>query len=162
ESSSAMPRQAGVDVIDTGSSLHGGRDLSLSAGLAGAIDSAQTEDGQTRGANSRNPSSTQLGSTVSAGRDLPAQAGRDINVIASSIDAKRDIAMAATENLPLSSAADEQHSYGKSKKVTEQEDDVSQVSADLTAGGCVALQAGQKPGVLSSRSSAWKEASLVA
>uniref|UniRef100_UPI001F21AF37 hemagglutinin repeat-containing protein n=1 Tax=Pseudomonas syringae group genomosp. 7 TaxID=251699 RepID=UPI001F21AF37 len=51
---------------------------------------------RSRGANSSNSSITQLGSTVSAGRDLTAQAGRDINVIASSIDAKRDIAMAAT------------------------------------------------------------------
>ncbi|WP_248842656.1 DUF637 domain-containing protein, partial [Pseudomonas syringae group genomosp. 3] len=117
---------------------------------------------QTRGANASNSSITQLGSTVSAGRDLTAQAGRDINVIASSIDAKRDIAMAATENLTLSSAADEQHSYGKSKKVTEQEDHVSQVSADLKAGGSVALQAGQNLAVISSRITAGKEAYLVA
>ncbi|MBL3829555.1 hypothetical protein EGU77_18725 [Pseudomonas syringae pv. theae] len=83
-------------------------------------------------------------------------------MIASSIDAKRDIAMAATENLTLSSAADEQHSYGKSKKVTEQEDHVSQVSADLKAGGSVALQAGQNLAVISSRITAGKEAYLVA
>ncbi|MGE1076292.1 hemagglutinin repeat-containing protein, partial [Pseudomonas fragariae (ex Marin et al. 2024)] len=116
-----MSLQAGRDVKNTGSVLQAGRDLSISAGRDVAIDSAQAEKGQTRGANSSNSSITQLSSTVSAGRDLTAQAGRDINVIASSIDAKRDIAMAATENLTLSSAADEQHSYGKSKKVTEQE-----------------------------------------
>ncbi|WP_205930986.1 hemagglutinin repeat-containing protein, partial [Pseudomonas viridiflava] len=145
-----------------GGVLQAGRDLSIAAGRDVVIDSAQTENGQTRGANASNSSITQLGSTVSAGRDLTAQAGRDINVIASSIDAKRDIAMAATENLTLSSAADEQHSYGKSKKVTEQEDHVSQVSADLKAGGSVALQAGQNLAVISSRITAGKEAYLVA
>ncbi|WP_245227165.1 MULTISPECIES: DUF637 domain-containing protein [Pseudomonas] len=162
EAANDMSLQAGRDVKNTGSVLQAGRDLSISAGRDVAIDSAQTENGQTRGVNSSNSSITQLGSTVSAGRDLTAQAGRDINVIASSIDAKRDIAMAATENLTLSSAADEQHSYGKSKKVTEQEDHVSQVSADLKAGGSVALQAGQNLAVISSRITAGKEAYLVA
>ncbi|WP_272448258.1 DUF637 domain-containing protein, partial [Pseudomonas syringae] len=162
EAANDMSLQAGRDVKNTGSVLQAGRDLSIAAGRDVAIDSAQTENGQTRGANSSNSSITQLGSMVSAGRDLTAQAGRDINVIASSIDAKRDIAMAATENLTLSSAADEQHSYGKSKKVTEQEDHVSQVSADLKAGGSVALQAGQNLAVISSRITAGKEAYLVA
>ncbi|WP_183135443.1 DUF637 domain-containing protein [Pseudomonas syringae group genomosp. 3] len=165
EAANDMSLQAGRDVKNTGGVLQAGRDLSIAAGRDVAIDSAQTENGQTRGANSSNSSNssiTQLGSTVSAGRDLTAQAGRDINVIASSIDAKRDIAMAATENLTLSSAADEQHSYGKSKKVTEQEDHVSQVSADLKAGGSVALQAGQNLAVISSRITAGKEAYLVA
>ncbi|MEE5061122.1 DUF637 domain-containing protein [Pseudomonas alliivorans] len=104
----------------------------------------------------------QLGSSVTAGRDLTAQAGRDISVIASSIDAKRNIAIAATENLTLSSAADEEHSYSKSKKVTEQEDHVSQVSSDLNAGGNVALQAGQDLAVISSRITAGKDALVVA
>ncbi|PBQ18868.1 filamentous hemagglutinin, partial [Pseudomonas congelans] len=160
EAANDMSLQAGRDVKNTGSVLQAGRDLSISAGRDVAIDSAQTEKGQTRGANSSNSSITQLSSTVSAGRDLTAQAGRDINVIASSIDAKRDIAMAATENLTLSSAADEQHSYGKSKKVTEQEDHVSQVSADLKAGGSVALQAGQNLDVIASRINAGSNIAL--
>ncbi|MBI6799355.1 hemagglutinin repeat-containing protein, partial [Pseudomonas syringae] len=160
EAANDMSLQAGRDVKNTGSVLQAGRDLSIAAGRDVAIDSAQTENGQTRGANSSNSSITQLGSTVSAGRDLTAQAGRDINVIASSIDAKRDIAMAATENLTLSSAADEQHSYGKSKKVTEQEDHVSQVSADLKAGGSVALQAGQNLDIIASRINAGSNIAL--
>nr|WP_249721845.1 hemagglutinin repeat-containing protein [Pseudomonas syringae] len=160
EAANDMSLQAGRDVKNTGGVLQAGRDLSIAAGRDVAIDSAQTENGQTRGANSSNSSITQLGSTVSAGRDLTAQAGRDINVIASSIDAKRDIAMAATENLTLSSAADEQHSYGKSKKVTEQEDHVSQVSADLKAGGSVALQAGQNLDIIASRINAGSNIAL--
>ncbi|RXU09669.1 filamentous hemagglutinin family protein, partial [Pseudomonas syringae] len=80
----------------------------------------------------------------------------------SQIDAKRDIAMAATENLTISSAADEEHSLSKSKKLTRQEDHVSQVSSDLDAGGSVALQAGQNLSVISSRITAGKEAYLLA
>ncbi|ELQ07458.1 filamentous hemagglutinin family protein, partial [Pseudomonas syringae BRIP39023] len=60
------------------------------------------------------------------------------------------------------SAADEEHSLSKSKKLTRQEDHVSQVAADLEAGGSVALQAGQNLAVISSRITAGKEAYLVA
>ncbi len=84
EAANDMSLQAGRDVKNTGSVLQAGRDLSISAGRDVAIDSAQTENGQTRGVNSSNSSIMQLGSTVSAGRELTAQAGRDINVIASS------------------------------------------------------------------------------
>ncbi|WP_202595614.1 hemagglutinin repeat-containing protein, partial [Pseudomonas syringae] len=72
EAANDMSLQAGRDVKNTGGVLQAGRDLSFAAGRDVAIDSAQTEDGQTRGANSRNSSITQLGSTVSAGRDLTA------------------------------------------------------------------------------------------
>ncbi|EGH15068.1 filamentous hemagglutinin family protein [Pseudomonas amygdali pv. morsprunorum str. M302280] len=39
--------------------------------------------------------------------------------------------MAATENLTISSAADEEHSLSKSKKLTRQEDHVSQIARTL-------------------------------
>ncbi len=91
------------------------------------------------------------------------QAGRDMTaIIASQIDVKRDIAMAATENLLISSAADEEHSLSKSKKLTRQEDHVSQVISDLNAGGSVDLQAGQNLTVISSQITAGQEAYLVA
>ena len=48
-------------------------------------------------------------------------------MLVGTLDAKRDVAMTATENLSLSSAADEEHSYSKTKKVTAQKDHVSQV-----------------------------------
>ncbi|MEE4860972.1 filamentous hemagglutinin N-terminal domain-containing protein [Pseudomonas alliivorans] len=162
ESANDLTINAGRDLKNTGGVLQAGRDISLVAGRDINIDSARTEEGQTNGVNHTDSSIKQLGSSVTAGRDLTAQAGRDISVIASSIDAKRNIAMAATENLTLSSAADEEHSYSKSKKVTEQEDHVSQVSSDLNAGGNVALQAGQDLAVISSRITAGKDALLVA
>ncbi|AKF46651.1 two-partner secretion domain-containing protein [Pseudomonas syringae] len=142
--------------------LESGRDMTIQAGRDVTI--APTEVTNSLFLDSKHNSSdiTQLGSTASSGRDLTVQAGRDISVIASQIDAKRDIAMAATENLTISSAADEEHSLSKSKKLTRQEDHVSQVSSDLDAGGSVALQAGQNLAVISSRITAGKEAYLVA
>ncbi|MEQ4282244.1 filamentous hemagglutinin N-terminal domain-containing protein [Pseudomonas syringae] len=162
ESANDMSISAGRDFINKGSVLESGRDMSIQAGRDVTI--APTEVTNSLFSDSKHNSSdiTQLGSTASAGRDLTVQAGRDIAIIASQIDAKRDIAMAATENLTISSAADEEHSLSKSKKLTRQEDHVSQVSSDLDAGGSVALQAGQNLAVISSRITAGKEAYLVA
>ncbi|WP_439870493.1 two-partner secretion domain-containing protein [Pseudomonas syringae] len=162
EAANDMSISAGRDVINKGSVLESGRDMSIQAGRDVTI--APTEVTNSLFSDSKHNSSdiTQLGSTASSGRDLTVQAGRDISVIASQIDAKRDIAMAATENLTISSAADEEHSLSKSKKLTRQEDHVSQVAADLEAGGSVALQAGQNLAVISSRITAGKEAYLVA
>ncbi|WP_244652914.1 hemagglutinin repeat-containing protein [Pseudomonas viridiflava] len=162
ESANDLTINAGRDLKNTGGVLQAGRDISLVAGRDISIDSARTEEGQTNGVNHTDSSIKQLGSSVTAGRDLTAQAGRDISVIASNIDAKRDIAMAATENLTLSSAADEEHSYSKSKKVTEQEDHVKQVVTDLGAGGSVALSAGKDLSVIASRVSATDQAYLYA
>ncbi|WP_206336007.1 DUF637 domain-containing protein, partial [Pseudomonas viridiflava] len=162
EAANDMSISAGRDVINKGSVLESGRDMSIQAGRDVTI--APTEVTNSLFSDSKHNSSdiTQLGSTASAGRDLTVQAGRDISVIASQIEAKRDIAMAATENLTISSAADEEHSLSKSKKLTRQEDHVSQIAADLDAGGSVALQAGQNLAVISSRITAGKEAYLVA
>ncbi|WP_236485980.1 filamentous hemagglutinin N-terminal domain-containing protein [Pseudomonas syringae] len=162
ESANDMSISAGRDFINKGSVLESGRDMSIQAGRDVTI--APTEVTNSLFSDSKHNSSdiTHLGSTASSGRDLTVQAGRDIAIIASQIDAKRDIAMAATENLTISSAADEEHSLSKSKKLTRQEDHVSQVSSDLDAGGSVALQAGQNLSVISSRITAGKEAYLVA
>ncbi|WP_342652881.1 hemagglutinin repeat-containing protein [Pseudomonas sp. F3-2] len=105
---------------------------------------------------------TQISATVSIGRDLSVQAGRDVNAIATQIDAKRDIAIAATENVTIASAADEDHFLSKSKKLTVQEDHVHQVWTEINAGGSVAVSAGQNLAVISSRITAGDEAYLVA
>lgn len=72
------------------------------------------------------------------------------------------MAISATENLTVSSAADEEHSLSKNKKVTRQEDHVSQVMSGITAGGDVALAAGENLAVISSRITSGDEAYLVA
>ncbi|KPB79949.1 Filamentous hemagglutinin [Pseudomonas syringae pv. maculicola] len=162
EAANDMSISAGRDVINKGSVLESGRDMSIQAGRDVTIDPTEVTNSLFSDSKHNSSDITQLGSTASAGRDLTVQAGRDISVIASQIDAKRDIAMAATENLTISSAADEEHSLSKSKKLTRQEDHVSQIAADLDAGGSVALQAGKNLAVISSRITAGKEAYLVA
>ncbi|MBA1243846.1 two-partner secretion domain-containing protein [Pseudomonas japonica] len=162
EAANDLSVSAGRDISNRGSVLQTGRDLTLSAGRD--VNIASTEVANSLYLNSKHNSSdtTQLGSTVTAGRDLSVQAGRDLNVIASQLEAKRDIALAATGNLAISSAADEEHSLSKSKKVTRQEDHVSQVGSTITAGGSLAASAGQDMTITSSRLAANDEAYLVA
>ncbi|MEE5145048.1 filamentous hemagglutinin N-terminal domain-containing protein [Pseudomonas alliivorans] len=162
EAANDMSISAGRDFINRGSVLESGRDLNIVAGRDLSIGTTEVNNSLFFDKNHNSSDITQLGSTVTAGRDLGAKAGRDISLIASDIDAKRDIAMAATENMTISSAADEEHSLSKSKKLTRQEDHVSQVATDLNAGGSVALQAGQNLAVISSRITAGQEAYLIA
>ncbi|CAN1596813.1 two-partner secretion domain-containing protein [Pseudomonas mediterranea] len=152
---------AGRDINNVGGVLKSGNDTILDAKRDVNLVAAERITSGTRGRH-RDEDIKQYGSSLEAGRDLTANAGRDLNVVASQIDAKRDIAMAAAGNLTLASAADEQHSYSKSKKVTRQEDHVDQVSSTVTAGGSVALSAGQDLTLVSSKVKAEKEAYLVA
>ncbi len=162
EAANNLTINAGRDFNNTGGVLKSGADTTISAGRDVNIASAEQIDSNEAGPNHRNQTITQYGSSVDVGRDLKVDAGRDLTAIASQIDAKRDIAMAATENLTLASAANEQHSYSKTKEVKSQEDHVHQVSTSLTAGGNVALNAGKDMTLISSRISAGDEAYLVA
>ncbi|WP_458752024.1 DUF637 domain-containing protein [Pseudomonas chlororaphis] len=162
EAANDMVISAGRDITNPGSVLQSGRDMSLSAGRDVNLVSTQLNNSLALGKNHYSSDITQIGSEVSAGRDLTVKAGRDINAIASEIEAKRNITMAATENLTLSSAADERHSYEKTKKVTRQEDHVSQIATTLSAGGDVDLSAGKDMALISSRITAGDEAYLVA
>ncbi|WP_225771985.1 hemagglutinin repeat-containing protein [Pseudomonas sp. Marseille-Q5115] len=162
EAANDLSVSAGRDISNLGSVLQTGRDLTLSAGRD--VNIASTEVANSLYLNSKHNSSdiTQLGSTVTAGRDLSVQAGRDLNVIASQLEAKRDIALAATGNLAISSAADEEHSFSKSKKVTAEEDHVSQVASTVKAGGNVAASAGQDLTLVASKIEAGEEAYVYA
>jgi len=141
--------------------LSSGGDTTPIAARGVNLVSAQEHDKLTRD-RYLNESITQHGSSVSVGRDLAVSAGRDLTAVASQIEAKRNIAMDAAGDLTLASAADEQHSYSKTKKVTRQEDHVSQVGTSLTAGADVVLSAGKDLSLISSRISAGNEAYLVA
>jgi filamentous hemagglutinin len=162
EAANDLNVSAGRDINNIGGVLQSGRDMDLNAGRDLNVSSAQVINSVVRDSKHNSSDITQLGASVSAGRDLSAQAGRDISVIASQIDAKRDIAMTATENLIISSAADEDHYLSKSKKLTVQKDHISQVMSGITAGGDVALSAGENLAVVSSRIIAGDEAYLVA
>ncbi|QQZ42325.1 filamentous hemagglutinin N-terminal domain-containing protein [Pseudomonas sp. SK3(2021)] len=161
EAANNLSLTAGRDVNNLGGVLKSGADTRIQAGRDVNITSAEQVVSGERGAQ-RNQTITQHGSSLEAGRDLTIRAGRDISAVASQIDAKRDIAIAATQNLTLASAADEQHSYNKTKKVTSQEDHVSQVATSVTAGGDVTLSAGKDMALIASKVTAGDEAYLVA
>ncbi|WP_261737331.1 toxin C-terminal domain-containing protein, partial [Pseudomonas iridis] len=162
EAANDLTVKAAKDINVIGGVMKSGQDMVLNAGRDVNVASVQINDSASLGWRGAVSSVTQLGADIDAGRDFKADAKRDISVIASEIDAKRDVSMSATENMLISSAADEEHSLSKSKKVTRQEDHVSQVMSGITAGGDVSLFAEQNLAVVSSRVTAGDEAYLVA
>ncbi|UWF47183.1 hemagglutinin repeat-containing protein [Pseudomonas sp. N3-W] len=162
EAAKALSVSAGRDINITGGQVESGTDMQLNAGRDVNIAAAQVSNSTVNDSQHSNSNITQLGARISAGQDLSVVAGRDIAAIASQIDAKRDLSLSATENLNLSSAADEQHSLLKVKKLTAQEDHVSQVMTELSAGSNVKLSAGQSLTAIASRITAGDEAYLVA
>jgi len=162
EAANSLVISAGRDINNDGGVLKSGADIGLKAGRDINLTSVQQVVSNDRGVRYNDLSVTQNGSSLQAGRDLAISAGRDITAIASQIEAKRDVAMTATENLSLVSAANEQHAYSKTKKVTSQEDHVQQVGTTLVAGGNVALKAGEDLALTASRVTAGDEAYLYA
>ena len=160
EAANDLSINAGRDFISSGGVLDSGRDTSIDAGRDVNIVTAEQRKSGNLG--KQTSSITQYGSTLDIGRDLTIRAGRDLAEIGSQIEAKRDIGMTAVENILLSSAADETHSYSKSKKLTTQEDHVKQVGSSLTAGGDVTLDAGKDMTLISTRITAGDEAYLIA
>ncbi|WP_440466746.1 DUF637 domain-containing protein [Pseudomonas sp. YH-1] len=161
EAAGHLDISAGRDISNIGGTISAGRDLTMQAGRDIHLTSAELQNGQTHGRH-YNQSTEQLLGEISAGRDLEMSAGRDLNAIATHIEATRDAAINAGRDVTLASAADEQHSYSQSKKVTAQEDHVQQQSTTLTAGGDVLIAAGQDLTLISSKVSAGNEAYLVA
>ncbi|AIS14351.1 hemagglutinin [Pseudomonas chlororaphis subsp. aurantiaca] len=153
EAANDLTLKAGRDFNNAAGVLQAARDTTINAGRDANLTAVEQQDNETR-TNSLHTSTSQHGSVLTSGRDLSA--------IASQIDAKRNLAMAATGNLTLASAADEQHSYSSSKKYKGQSDKVSQVSTAVTVGGSVALSAGKDLELIASRVSAGDEAYLVA
>jgi filamentous hemagglutinin len=162
EAANSLTIGAGRDFNTIGSVVNSRGELTIKAGRDVNIVSAQVANSITDGRDHNDASVTQLGSQVSAGRDMTITAGRDLSAIASQIEATGDVSMKAVGDLTLASAADEQHSYSKTKTVTKQEDHVSQVSTEITAGGGVALKSGKDLTLISSKVTAGDEAYLVA
>jgi filamentous hemagglutinin len=161
EAASNLDISAGRDINNLGGSITSGSDLSMQAGRDVNLTSVELENGRTSGRN-YSQTTTQLIGDVSSGRDLEINAGRDLNAVASRIEAARDAALSAGRDVTLASAADEQHSYDKTKKVTRQEDHVDQRSTELNAGGDVLISAGESLTLVSSKIGAGNEAYLVA
>ncbi|MDH0661518.1 hemagglutinin repeat-containing protein [Pseudomonas sp. GD03858] len=162
EAANNLAINAGRDLSNSGGALESGVDTSLKAGRDVKLTSVEQVVSNDRGVRYNDYSLTQHGASLQAGRDLTVSAGRDISAVASAIEAKRDVAMTATRDLDLMSAANEQHSASKTKKVTSQEDHVQQVSSSVAAGGNVALKAGDDLTLSASRVTAGNEAYLYA
>ena len=162
EAANNLSLQAGRDVNSVGSLIKSGADTTIKAGRDVNLVASEQRNRQVAGTLSRGDSTTQYGSVVEAGRDFKIVAARDISAIASQIDAARDIGMAATGDLTLASAANEQHSSLNTKKVKTRDDHVSQVSTTVKAAGSVTLSAGQDLALIASRVEAGSEAYLVA
>ncbi|QKJ34302.1 filamentous hemagglutinin N-terminal domain-containing protein [Pseudomonas sp. MPDS] len=160
EAANDLTMGAGRDYKSVGSVMVSGRDTRIDVGRDVNIVSAQQQSSSTGGI--RRSSITQLGSNVDAGRDVIVNAGRDFNAIASQISADRNVALAANENMTVSSGADESHYYYKSKKVTSQKDHVKQIGSTISAGGNVSMSAEKNMALISSRVTAGDEAYLVA
>ncbi|WP_283190195.1 hemagglutinin repeat-containing protein [Pseudomonas sp. PMCC200344] len=161
EAANDLTLNAGRDLNNTGGVLQAKRDTTINAGRDANLVAAEEQNSETRSRFLRE-TITQHGSEITTGQDLSIRAGRDLTAIASQIEAKRNLSMDAGQNLTLASAADESHSFSKSKKVTSQQDHVSQVSTNVTAGGNVALSAGKDLDLIASRVSAGDEAYLFA
>ncbi len=162
EAANDLTLQAGRDFSSIGGVLQSGRDTRISTGRDVTLGSATAIDSNTHGSHNRDLSISQNESSLDAGRDLSISAGRDFALIASDVNAKRDLALSAARDLTLASAADEEHSYSKTKKVEAQQDHVSQVGSSITAGGDVLMTAGQDLTLISSKVGAGDEAYLVA
>ncbi|WP_338802255.1 filamentous hemagglutinin N-terminal domain-containing protein [Pseudomonas sp. RSB 5.4] len=162
EAANDLTVKAAKDINITGGVMKSGQDMVLNAGRDINVSSVQVTNSVFHDDRHNSSDIAQLGADIDAGRDFKADAKRDISVIASQIDAKRDVAIKATGDLLITSAADEEHSLSKSKKLTVQEDHVSQVMSGISAGGDVRLDAGKDLSVVSSRVTAGDEAYLVA
>lgn len=161
EAANNLSINAGRDLVNVGGVLQSGGDIGLQAGRDVQLLSAEASNGLVYG-RATAQSTTQNGSTVTAGRDVSVVAGRDFTAIASQIDAQRDIDITATGDLTLMSAADEAHASYASKKARIQEDHVSQVASTVNAGGDITLSASKDLELIASRVSAGDEAYLFA
>lgn len=162
EAANNLTLQAGRDVNSVGSVIKSGADTAIKAGRNVNLIATEQRNSQVAGTLSRSDSTTQYGSVIEAGRDFQIVAARDISAIASQIEAARNIAMAATGDLTLASATNEQHSSLNTKKVKTRDDHVSQVSTTVKAAGDVTLSAGEDLALVASRVEAGGEAYLVA
>lgn len=162
ESAAALTLQAGANINNVGSVLKSGTDTTAKAVGDVNITASQALTSGNIGTRSNYATVAQQGSVVDAGRDLHVVGGRDIRVVASQVEAKRDINLIATHNLSVGAGANEQHSASNSKKVKSIEDHVQQVSSVIKAGGDATLSAGQDLQLVASQVNAGNEAYLVA
>jgi filamentous hemagglutinin len=151
EAGSLLNLSAGRDITNRGSVLQSRGDIELDAGrdinLAAATELHQV----TKGKKYNDEHLRQIGGEVVAGNDIYASAGRDITATASKLSAGRDLDLLAVRDVSIVSAANEDHFYSKSKKVTKSTDHVTQVGSNVEAGRDLSIRAGQDLTLLASK-----------
>ncbi|MDR0207872.1 MAG: DUF637 domain-containing protein [Pseudomonas putida] len=162
EAADMLSIQAGRDVANLGGVLKSAGNLGITAGRDITIAAVEDYQGQTRGSASSHQRISQLGGEASAGGDLSINAGRDLTALASTLEARRDVVLSAGRNVTLAAAANEEHRYSKTKKVTYQKNDVVQQGTRVEAGGDLSITAGQDLRLVASTATAGDEAYLVA
>ncbi|WP_405124067.1 DUF637 domain-containing protein [Pseudomonas sp. M20] len=161
EAANDLTIKAGRDVTIAGGVLQSGRDMLLDAGRDVNILSMEERSYKGNSVNFKE-SVDQLSSYVDAGRNLSVESGRNIAVIASEITAKQNISMSAGQDILFASAADEEHSASKNRKIVRKEDHVDQVQTTVEAGGKISLSARDDMTLIASRVTAGEEAYLIA
>ena len=161
ESANTLALRAAGNINNVGSVLKSGADTAATAGGDINITASKSINSGAVGSRSSFNTIAQQGSVVEVGRDLSMLAARDINAVASEVEAKRDINLIATRDFNAVAAANEQHSTSNSKKVKSIEDHVQQVSSVIKAGGKANLSAGQDLQLVASQVNAGTEAYLV-
>lgn len=101
----------------------------------------------------------QHGSRVTAGGGLGVEAANDAFVVGSELQANGNLSIGAGNNLFIGSAADEQHSASKTRKVKAQEDHIQQVGSTLS-GDNIHLSASNDTTLISSNVIAANQAYL--
>ena len=151
---------AGRDISNIGSVLKSGGDMTLDAERDVNITSVQDRRTDSRGSNFLNQTITQHGAEVTSGRDLSISADRDVAIVASRLDAKRDIGLSSGNDIVITSAANESDYVSRSKKRANETHSITQQSSVLNAGRDIALNAGNDLGIIASRIKATEDVSL--
>ncbi|WP_339538770.1 hemagglutinin repeat-containing protein [Pseudomonas sp. RA_15y_Pfl2_54] len=162
EAANDLTMNAGRDINNIGGVLQSGRDMTLGAGRDVNITSVQNRYTDARGSIFLNQTITQHGAEVTSGRDLSITADRDVAIVASRLDAKRDLSVDSGHDIVITSAADESDYVSRSKKRATETHSITQQSSVLNAGRDIALKAGNDLGIIASRIKAEDDVSLKA
>ncbi|WP_374979210.1 hemagglutinin repeat-containing protein [Pseudomonas solani] len=169
EAANDLSLTAGRDLANIGSVISAGGSASLTAGrdlLIGSATEIDSAQGQGKRSRWSETTVTQHGSDLHVGGKLKVEAGRDLAVIASRVEAGGDIALAAGRDLDITSAANESHyeyhSKRKRKQLDIERDSVRQQGSEIISGGDLKLTAGNDLSLTASRLEASNEAYLYA
>jgi filamentous hemagglutinin len=160
EAANDLTIKSGKDINNIGGVLHSGRDMTLDADRDVNITSVQNRSTDARGGSYLNQTITQHGAEVTSGRDLSISADRDVAIVASRLDAKRDLSVDSGHDIVITSAADESDYVSRSKKRANETHSITQQSSVLNAGRDIALNAGNDLGIIASRIKATEDVSL--